>query len=388
MPAAPSPAPLSPAGIDAALAAALGQGEALPWPQPWPAALEQACWDRIRFHGIAMVLLHRDPALAQWPTGVADKIREEARLQGLWEASHKHLLKRITAELDRAGGSALLLKGSALAYLVYDDPALRRRGDSDVLVRHGELRQTRRVLRELGLTLERDIHVGQESWQFDTGMGFDHSIDLHWEVSNAPFLRPVLDIDECFANSIALPRLAPAARTITPVLLFLRGAINHALHRNQGYFDGADKLFEDSRMIWQLDTHLLAASFADREWDELTQLVAQRGMAGPCLKQLRLARATFGTAIPARVEQALAAQPSDTAVTAYFDTPSARTRLELDLRASRTWRECYLLLASHVFPPHHFMASRYPGKQGWPMPLLYCYRLVEGGWSRLARGLR
>ena len=385
MPSAATPTPVSPQQIDAFLAAALGRGQALPWSQPWPEELEQACWDRIRFHGVAMVLLGQDPGLALWPAAVAAHIRDEARLQGLWEGSHKHLLQRIVDRLDAAGVGALLLKGSALAYLVYDDPAQRRRGDSDVLVRPQQLRQTRRVLTELGLTRLRDIHVGQESWQFDTRMGFDHAIDLHWQVSNAPFLRPVLDLDECFANPLPLPRLAPAAQTIAPVLLFLRGAINHALHRNLGYYDGDDMLFADSRMIWQLDTHLLAASFSEPEWDQLARLATDRGMAGPCLQQLRLARETFGTAIPAPVEQALAAQAHDTRVTAYLDTPSAMTRLTLDLRASRTWRERYLLLAAHVFPPDHFMASRYPGKQGWPKPLLYLYRLVDGGWSRLAR---
>ena len=379
-----SPPVALPADIDGLLAAALA-GHGARWPEVWPPELANATWDRVRFHGIALALCADPAGMSHWPVGLADRIRSEARQQVFWEESHRRVVAQVLTRLHEARVPCLVLKGTALAYLVHDEPATRRRGDSDLLVRRTQLRTVRRILDDLGWARSPDIHFGQEDWRYDTGMGFVHVIDLHWEVANSPFLRRVLDVEECFASAIPLPRLAPAAQTIAPALLLLRGVINQAMHHQHGYMVERDRVFDEGRLIWQLDTHLLAARFSPDDWAELARIAAERGMAGPCLAALRAAHATFGTPVPPQVEQHLASQDGDTPVLRYLGQSSAQERFAQDLRAAGTWRDYRALLGAHAFPSRDFMHERYPTKRGWPLAVLYVHRVVSGGLRRLRR---
>ena len=116
---------------DAFLASVLKSG-----PSPWPGSLDAGDgWERIAYHGIAP-LLHAHPALTEgWPAAVAGKVREEAIAHAFWEDSHRHAVGRAVRMLGEAGVATVVMKGTALAYSLYDDPSLRPRGDSDILVR-------------------------------------------------------------------------------------------------------------------------------------------------------------------------------------------------------------------------------------------------------------
>ncbi|MCX7676515.1 MAG: nucleotidyltransferase family protein, partial [Alteraurantiacibacter sp.] len=327
-------------------------------------------------------------AVDSWPASVADPVRDEARLQILWESSHREWLVGLLAQLEEAEISALLLKGTALAYLVHDEPAVRRRGDTDLLIRETHLPATRALLEKLGMVRSRTGNFGQEVWRHDTGIGFIHCLDLHWEVAPAPFLRQVLDVEECFSHAIPLPRLAPQARTLSRVQLFVRGVVNEALHRTAGYLVDDEMCFEERRLIWQLDAHRLACGFGDAEWDELAILAVERGMAPVCLDALQAIVSAFQTPVPMRVCEQLSAQPPSTAVSRYLDQRSGQERLWDDLAVLPDLTSRIRLLANHLFPPESFMRSRFPGRENWPLVLLHFYRLCAGGWQALTRSLR
>ena len=114
------------AAIDKTLAAAL-RGEAPPWPGDAPIAMGL---ERVLYHGIAGLIVEAGPSLPSWPSTLLDDVREQAIAQAMWEMRHKVILAELLAEFRKAGITALLLKGTALAYDLYPSPAMRSRGDS------------------------------------------------------------------------------------------------------------------------------------------------------------------------------------------------------------------------------------------------------------------
>ncbi|MFC3098027.1 nucleotidyltransferase family protein [Alteraurantiacibacter palmitatis] len=348
-------------------------------------ATARLVWSRIRMHGIALALLEMAPAVHAWPRSILSSLRDEARLQALWELSHRNCLLAVLARLDAAGVECLVLKGTALAYLVYDQPAMRRRGDSDILVRESSLPATRAILADMGLVRTQDATFGQESWVYDTGIGFVHCIDLHWEVVAAPFLRQLLDVEECFASATPLPRLAAGARTTSPALLFMRGLVNQALHRTNGYLVDDQMMFADGRLIWLLDAHLLALRNTPADWEQIARIGVERGLAPICAKMLRHAQKALGTPLPESVMTRLEAEPQANPVTSYLELGSGTARLRDDLGASRDMASRVRLLLAHAFPPRNFMQGRYPGRAHWPLGLLYLHRLVAGLWNLLVQ---
>ena len=86
-----------------------------PWPDHWdhPGALE-AVGSAAIFHGVANLLA--GPAIDGWPESLADRIRDQARAQAMWELRHHQLLCALLPALTDHGVPALLLKGSAIPY--------------------------------------------------------------------------------------------------------------------------------------------------------------------------------------------------------------------------------------------------------------------------------
>jgi hypothetical protein len=88
--------------------------------------------------------------------GVSLPITIKRELQGLY-LRHCHAnkvraqaLAEILTAYQAAGIEALVLKGAALAHLVYPEPGLRPMGDLDLLVKKAEARRAQQVLAELG----------------------------------------------------------------------------------------------------------------------------------------------------------------------------------------------------------------------------------------------
>ncbi|TIX48969.1 nucleotidyltransferase family protein [Alteraurantiacibacter aquimixticola] len=379
--------PVAIANIDAFLAQALAAPESTASPAFDLDVAADSVWQRIEFHGIALALCDADAGLRSWPEDLRESVLEEARHQVLWEESHREVVIALLDRLDEQGIPALVMKGTALAYSVYDRPATRRRGDTDLLVARSDLRKARQVMAAAGLERISDAHFGQEVWVRDTGIGFVHAIDLHWEVIGSPSLRRLIGHDECFAHAIPLERLAGHARTLDPVLQLLRGAINRELHIVHGYIAGAQRHHEGDRLIWRMDTHLLAPSLTEGQWRELGRLACERGLAGAILTSLRGAQASFGTTLCESAVADLEAAQGANPIADHLAETNALARLRADLAALETPEEKLELFRVRVFPSRSQIERRYPEASGWPMPLQHLYRLLSAG-LRLFTGRR
>lgn len=356
------------------------------WPQDWPLVddFHEAVFARIAYHGVALALL-RDPAkLADWPEPVRDRIRDEARSQSFWEMGHRGVLGQLLASLHAAGIASAITKGTALAYSVYPDPAMRRRGDSDVLVGQVSREAVRKALSENGFQQVGDARPLQESWAIHCGMGFTHVFDLHWRINASAAIAQRLEGGGIGTRTVPLPRLSDESLAIAPADNLILVAINRASHETFGYQSGDAKVFERDRLIWAIDLDLLCASFGPQDWQHLLDTARASGTSPIILSALHSAEATLGTEIPADIAAGLARQAGDAKLLTYFGAMPGFDRLRLDLAASPTMVDKFRLVRYVLFPGTEVLHERFPETTHWPVPVLQARRLIAG-LGKLAR---
>ena len=348
-----------------------------PWPDHWdhPAAL-QAVGSAALYHGVAGLLAGR--AINDWPESLANRLRDQARAQAMWELRHHQLLSSLLPALADSEVPALLLKGSAIAYDLYDRPAARSRGDSDLLVRPADLDKARSLFHSLGYR-RFELHDGlgddlaqQEIWTILSEDGNPHGIDLHWQVLNSHSLKHVLPIEECFAQPRTLPRLAASARTLDRPRFLLHTCVHRAMHRTAPYFVDGQAHFGEGRLIWSWDVALLAKALTAEEWPQFALLAADKGVAGACLAGLQAAIDDFGAAVPAAVLAALQGAGND-----RYLGGSALQRAWADLGSVSGGGAKLRYLRGRLLPAADFMRAKYPTMARAPLILLYARRLAE-----------
>ena len=362
--------------IDALLAAAM-RGEA----GDWSARLDPALGiQRILYHGIAGLIVEQACAAANWPAALIEPVRAQAIAQAMWEIQHKARLAELLVAFAEAGMTALLLKGSALAYDLYAAPAARARGDSDVLVAAIDLAEARRILDRLGFARDSGLSVAddlalQEVWSARDDATWHH-IDLHWQLLNAPALAGVLPFDRCADGAITLPRLGPGAMAMRHVATLLHTCIHRAMHITAPYFVDGRTYYGGDRLIWANDIHLLASSLSEAEWDAFAAAAVEQSVAEVALDGLDVARTALGTRVPAHVRSQLGEARGE-AASAYLLSAGQARRSWSDLRAIPGLRRKLAYAAARLVPSASFMRSKYPALGDRPLVALYARRMID-----------
>ena len=138
----------------------------------------EVVWELARRHNVTPLIahsLHRldgegyYPELVEWrvPPSVMDRFTRAYRHNALRQALRAEKLASMLNTLHTAGIPVLVLKGTALAYTIYPDPALRVCGDVDLLVRPDDLPPARAVLSGIG----RDFMVELAADHYDFWVG-------------------------------------------------------------------------------------------------------------------------------------------------------------------------------------------------------------------------
>lgn len=354
-----------------------------PWPAEWTDVPDSILVPRVKFHGIALLLAQQQPAFPGWPASMAAAIKDEARMQALWEASHGDAMVRLLAAFRDAGITAVAMKGTALAYGFHKDPATRRRGDTDLLVPDAPRAVARRVLAECGFIPAGDPGPTQEPWSIATRDGFRHEVDIHWRINGSLALSRVLERLSYEPRIVRLTRLAPFAQALGPIDNLILTCVNRYSHQCFGYHVEDGRPADGDRLIWAVDMKLVTASFAAEDWKMLEHLASVSGTAGLVQSALAFAQKSVGLELPAGLAGRLARAPADEPVAAYLGEPSSLKRLWQDLAALTTVAEFLFLARLRLWPGRRFMAEHFSDADDWPLWALRIRRLGRGVLKRL-----
>jgi hypothetical protein len=367
------------AAVDDLLAAAL-RGEASPWPPAGSAPSPEVVLARVRYHGIASLLHERSDGIREWPLAVRRAVRDRAVQAAMWELSHQQMLVRLLDGLAARGIRPLLLKGTALAYGLYANPACRVRADSDLLVAPADLEPCRAVLAALGFRRAPDrgeATTHQELWSIGAAGGARHDIDLHRRLSNTELLSTLFTWEELWAEHRALPHLSPAAAGLGHVHALLLACLHRAIHRTSPYYSDGTAHYGGDRLIWLYDIHLLAGALTADDWRAFAALARRKGLAAVCREGLELASARLGTASDREALAALAA-PGPAEPAAAYVTSRRLGQIARDFRAVPGIRKRWLFLCEMALPPAAYVRMLYRHASWQWLPWLYTRHVVDG----------
>jgi len=339
-----------------------------------PAALADAAEE----HGIVALVWHAlAPATGEF-ADLRERLAPWVRAAATRDLFIRRDMQMVLEALSSHGVRTLVMKGSALAYTVYEQPWLRPRTDTDLLIGHADLDTAARALIACGYARSDALSTGtlvshQVAFERVDAHDVHHVVDLHWKVVNPQLLADALRFDDLWGDRREAPALGPAAAVPSPAASIAIGNI-HRLAHHQGH----------DRLIWLVDLRTLTNRFTIDDWRALVELACGTRVAGLCLDGLRQTRDRLAAALPHDVEHALsAAAPAEPSRIYLEKTIHKRDVLVNDL-ATLGWTARLRLLREHAFPPPAFIRHKYGEDNRWPLPALYLHRLVSGAirWVR------
>jgi hypothetical protein len=360
--------------------AAFVAGAPLPWAELQ--IHEDALLELCRAEDLSALCFHRlsqSVAAATWPPRLLESLSEAAHMRAGEELLRGAEIRAALDALTREGVTPILIKGTPLAYTVYDAPALRPREDTDLLIAPADVEIARRVLSSLGYsaTVYCDELFSQFEMQKVDRFGVCHVFDVHWKISTQPVFDRVLTHDGMLPRAQPAPALGPGAMAAGSVDALLLACIHPAMHHRN-----------EQRALWIYDIHLLAGLLTADQFAEFTRLARQKQVAGICAYQLRTAQSVFQTALPPGVIADLS-RPGDPEPSAAYLASQRRWHHELasSMRGLPRFGDRIKLLREVLLPSPGYMLSAY-GLRGkplapWLLPALYVHRNVRGAWKIL-----
>ena len=298
-----------------------------------------------------------------------------ARRECAIEALRCRETHRVLEAVHKAGVHGLVFKGSALAYTHYEAPSLRPRSDTDVLVQAIDRDEAVQVLGVLGYrrrpSVSRDSVHSQLAFDREEG-SVQHTIDLHWAISNRPLFARMFSFDELAATARPVPALGDAARTPAPVHALVLACIHRIAHHD-----------DSPNLLWLYDIKLLADRLSRSEWQELWDLVRGKHLVRVCARSLELTAQILGCSSAARAGMMLndSSAVGPEASAAFLGGAGSRWRsLRLDLAGSVGPLGRVKLLAGHVFPAPDYMKDSYGAAGYFTLTVAYLRRAFKGLW--------
>jgi hypothetical protein len=286
--------------------------------------------------------------------------------------------RQVLTALQVAAIDVLVLKGTALAYWLYRQPAWRPRCDLDLLVMDRATAQCAvDALASLGYLPVAEVSTTEVA-EFEVALerhtptGQVYTVDLHWQLVNHASLTRGFGFDELWTQRIRVDALHPQAFGLCRM-----HALTHALlHRVTNMPQG-----QQDRLIWLYDIHLLASGASADEWQSFLRLCGEKRIATPCLDGLVATRAVFATTIPAAVEADLR-QRSGGESWQLGGTVDQGVMDRAHLGALG-WPDKLRWLRRKLFPPAEFMRYRYQAVG----PISLCKAYLTRWWVGIRRAL-
>jgi hypothetical protein len=370
------------------LVCAIVRGDVTSWPLSDEDSLEQLVKAAFHhnLHLILFDILKKSSTWSSWPLRLRERLENEAATACALDLIGEQELRRVLIRLDEYGIQPLLLKGVPLAYTLYRSPALRPRGDTDLLIRESDLQPVARILMELGY----DGHDAQTDkltsyqcvYRRKDSFGVDHSLDVHWKINDAQLFAKSFTFDELSADAIEIPALASCARGLGYTHALLLACMHRFMHAHAPFYVDGNPVYAGDHLRWVYDIHLLCSLNITR-WSEFTTLARTKRIAEFCVDGLNAAKEAFITQIPTEAMGALQTAAHDEAESAKRLRASEAAWFFANLRALPDLRQRLALIKQVALPPPAYMMDKYQTNNRLVLPLLYGYRMVNGVYKRI-----
>jgi hypothetical protein len=307
------------------------------------------------------------------------------RMQEIFLASHarylsmERQLREVMDAFNKRGIDALLIKGPALAWTVYPDPATRPFADVDLLVRPDQYSKTKETLSQLGYRSQTDkFDIFEELFNAES---FVHSadsmkyfeIDVHWSLFQYHGLARKNGAEAVLWNTEKVETPTLSFETLDRVNALICAAFHLILHHPNG-----------ARLAWIGDIALLSQSLVyPEEWEVLRQRCQSLKLSLAVKEALKLAQMWYGLQIPERyIDLTKWLSPDDAEKT---ELAHARNEKGPDIRLKGYFadflsspRKIQFLL-KFLFPSPEYIRMTYPPSKKWLLPLSYLRRW--GSWA-------
>lgn len=326
----------------------------------WPVPLTDAEVRALVEHGVAPLVYART---------ALPPLRDEAIRAAAYEPLRASDLAEVLAELAARGIEALVMKGTALAYELYDAPELRPRSDTDLLVAQDALPRLRAAMVTLGF--EENPSSGDEHGLrqavFTRAPGMVY--DVHWAATNVPVFDAVLRFDDLRSRAIALPLLGTHARGLAHVDALLLACIHRVAHHH-----------DSDRLIWLVDVALLRERMSREDHERFWRMAAAGRVVAVCARSIAVANEWLSRSPHDGAEEWLSSEELSREEPSRVFLDRAITHggvMAASLRAL-PWRARLQRLRQLAFPPAEFMRHRFGSRHRLLLPWLYGYRGLRG----------
>jgi hypothetical protein len=318
-----------------------------------------------------------------WPEQLRAQLASESRAHAMRERVRGREIARVLDVLAAEGVRPVLLKGTALAYSVYEDPSLRPRSDTDLLVAHDQIERVRSVMGAIGysapLYCDGELLFCQFEMARTDALGVVHAFDFHWNISTQAMFSHVLTVHELVRDAVPVPALGSSARAAGAIHALLLACVHPAMHHRN-----------ERRLIWSFDVHLLAAKLSESDWVQWADLAVARGVAGICLDALNAASRWWDTAVPGGIAARLASIPAAEPSAVYLQQDRRwHDEVISNLRGCAGWGSRVRLAREILFPSPAYMRGAYGLRDrrlaAALLPVLYLHRGAHGAWNVLLR---
>lgn len=314
------------------------------------------------------------------PRKLMGELHAQATLEAAAELARNHELKQVLAALAHSDIQPLLMKGTPLAYLLYPNPTLRPRCDTDLLFSIADKENTIHILTALGYQFPNAVSGNfvrlQATCIKKEKNGFVHQLDLHWKISNQPYFAGILLYEELIKSALPVPELGPHAHTLALADALLFACLHRAGHSAEG---------ESNRLIWLYDIHLLCEALAPDELEYFITQAHTHRVTTLCLDALKQTQLRFHTKLPEAALTQLRDFSSRTEPSAHYLQKSRLAQFKCNLVLLPTIMDKLAYISETLFPSQSYMLTKYQTHNRLLLPLLYLHRFISGCKKQIVR---
>ncbi len=311
------------------------------------------------------------------PEPITDEMRQAFLVSCVRSLHMERQLQEIIEAFREQGVRVLVLRGPALAFSLYEDPAMRPSCDLDLLVAPENVIQARGVLESLGYAcLAKRFEVArdffrEECFIHEHNPGNKFPVDLHWvHWELHPFFKgsEEVDIQDLFQRAWKVETPTLTFETLHPVDYLIHSAIHLVMiHRME------------MRLSWIYDTTLLAQHLqVSDDWETLQERCVAWRARLPLEHCLKIAQVWAGLELPNGFDDfSTWPRPTEDESAVWADTMRhhwVTILLKRSLANPSMLLKRLPSLLRLLFPHPDMVRFCYPTSSNWLLPVSYVRR--------------